>query len=326
MSASPESAPLPDARDVDAAARRIADKVRRTPVVNEPIVDDALGCRAWFKCENLQRTGAFKFRGACNAIALLDEAGTEGDVATHSSGNHGAALSLAATLAGRGAHVVMPVNASPAKIEAVRRFGGQVHFCAPTQAAREAGLAERVAAGCLPVPPYDDARIVAGQGTAARELLDDVERLDALIAPVGGGGLVSGAALTAKARSPRIDVFAAEPEGAADTAASLERGERVTGEFVPDTVADGLRAVVGEINFRIIRRDVTAVLTVDDEEIIDAMRWLYERTRLLVEPSSATVVAALRRYPERFRGRRVGVILSGGNLGLCRMPFCPRGA
>ncbi len=328
MTATPEHAvpatPLPTVQDVHSAARRIAGRVRRTPVLNEPAVDEALGCTAWFKCENLQRTGAFKFRGACNAIALLDEARTPGDVATHSSGNHGAALALAASLAGRRAHVVMPENASPAKIDAVRRFGGQVQFCAPTQAAREAGLAERVAEGALPVPPYDDARIVAGQGTAALELLEEADGLDTVIAPVGGGGLVSGAALVAKATRPEVTVFAAEPEGADDTARSLAHGARITDDFVPDTVADGLRAVVGEINFRIIRSDVTGVLTVSDDEIVEAMQWLYERTRLLVEPSSATVVAALRRDPGRFRGRRVGVILSGGNLGLCRMPFCPR--
>ena len=302
---------IPDYADIHLARARIRSRVRETPVINEPRLDQALGCRLYCKCENLQRAGAFKFRGACNAIARLREDGIEGDVATHSSGNHGAALALAARLDGRGAHVVMPENSSPLKLQAVRDYGGHVHFCAPTNAARAAMLEELVARGMLPIHPYDHADIIAGQGTAALELVQAVPSLEQVIAPVGGGGLVSGAAIACRPRG--ITVFGAEPEGAADTAASLERGA-IVDRFEPDTIADGLRAIVGRRNFRVIREQVRAVLLVSDDEIRSAMHLFWEMTRLLIEPSSATVIAAILRHRDLFAGRKLGAIISGGNI------------
>lgn len=311
MSRTIEAADVPDIASIHLARARIANRVRETPVVNEPGLDDVLGCRVFAKCENLQRTGAFKFRGACNAIARLVEDGVDGDVATHSSGNHGAALALAARLEGRKAHVVMPENASPIKVDAVRRYGGQIHFCAPTQQAREEGLARLVEDGCIPIPPYDHADIIAGQGTACLELLYRVPDLECVIAPVGGGGLIGGTAIVARDRG--VAVYGAEPAGAADTAESLERGERLD-SYSPDTIADGLRALVGIRNFLLIRKHVKGVLTVDDDEIRGAMKLAWRHLRLLIEPSSAVVLAAVRAHPEIFSGHRVGAILSGANI------------
>ena len=302
---------IPGSADIHRAHQRIRDQVRLTPVVNEPDLDAALGCRLYCKCEHLQRTGSFKFRGASNAVLRLREARTDGDVATHSSGNHGAALALAASLDGRTAHVVMPDNASRIKIEAVRRFGGLIHFCRPTQADRERGLEQLVAEGFTAIPPYDHFDIISGQGTAALELLQSNPDLEMLVTPVGGGGLISGTALAAFERG--ITVFGAEPAGAADTAASMDRGRRI-GAWQPDTIADGLRALVGESNFEIIAHYVRRVLTVTDDEIRVAMALFWRHLRMLIEPSSAVVIAAVRKYPEYFAGRRVGVIISGANI------------
>ena len=302
---------LPDLEDVHLASVRIRGRTRATPVVNDSSLDDALGCRLHCKCENLQRTGSFKFRGACNAVARLGENGQRGDVATHSSGNHGAALALAATLEGRVAHVVMPENSSPLKIEAVRKFGGRVHFCAPTNAARAEALERLVDAGLIPVHPYDHEDIIAGQGTAALELRQELPALDTVITPLGGGGLVSGTAIVCE--SVGIPVFGVEPEGASDTVASLAEG-RIIDEFHPETIADGLRAIVGVRNFDIVRSRVKRVLTVSDDEIREAMVLIWQTLRLLIEPSSATVIAAIRRHRETFEGRKVGAILSGGNI------------
>lgn len=302
---------LPDIDAIRLARARIRERIRETPVVNDPQLDEALGCRLYAKCENLQRTGSFKFRGACHAIARLAEEGVGGDVATHSSGNHGAALALAAGLEGRRAHVVMPDNSSRIKVEGVQRYGGEVHFCAPTQEARESGLARLVEAGNIPIPPYDHADIIAGQGTACLELLDQAPDLECVIAPIGGGGLIGGTALVARDRG--LAVYGAEPAGAADTALSLARGMRVE-QHRPDTIADGLRALVGIRNFRLIQRHVQSVLTVADDEIRRAMRLVWHHLRLLIEPSSAVVVAAIGRYPEPFAGRRVGAIITGANI------------
>jgi len=302
---------VPGIEDIHSAQRRIRGQVRVTPVLNEPGLDTALNCRLFCKCEHLQYTGAFKFRGASNAVARLREAGISGDVATHSSGNHGAALALAARLDGRTAHVVMPENASPLKIEAVRRFGGQVHFCAPTQAAREAGLARLAERGYLQIPPYDHFDIITGQGTAALELLQSNPDLEMLITPVGGGGLISGTALAATQTD--IAVFGAEPAGAADTAASIAQGRRVEA-WQPDTIADGLRALVGIRNFAIIQQHVARVLTVSDDEIRRAMALFWLHLRMVIEPSSAVVLAAAYKHPELFSGRRVGAIISGANI------------
>jgi threonine dehydratase len=302
---------IPDISDVRLAHARIRQQVRNTPVINDPLLDEAMACSFYCKCENLQRTGAFKFRGASNAIACLREDGIAGDVATHSSGNHGAALALAAHLDGRVAHVVMPEDSSRMKIEAVKKYGGQVHFCTPTNDARAVELQKLVQAGMLPVHPYDDARIIAGQGTAALELEQEVPSLELVITPLGGGGLVSGTAIMA--RDWGVDVFAVEPEGAADTVASLQRGE-IIDHFTPDTIADGLRAIVGVRNFQVIRNEVSQVLTVSDNDIRESMILFWQKLKMLIEPSSATVIAAVRNHPELFEGKKVGAIISGGNI------------
>lgn len=303
--------PIPDIADIHLAHARIRQQVCLTPVLNDPLMDAAMGCQLYFKCENFQRTGAFKFRGASNAIACLTEDGFKGDVATHSSGNHGAALALAARLNGRTAHVVMPENSSPMKIEAVKGYGGQVHFCYPTNESRVEELEKLVRGGLLAVHPYDDVRIIAGQGTAALELEQEVPSLEQVITPLGGGGLVSGTAIATRAWG--VDVYAVEPEGAADTVASLECGEIIT-KFTPDTIADGLRAIVGVRNFKVIRSEVKQVLTVSDDEIRSAMVLFWQHMKILIEPSSATVIAAIGKYSEIFSGRKVGVIISGGNI------------
>jgi threonine dehydratase len=302
---------IPDIAAVRAAHQRIKDLVHCTPVLASDSLNGELGCDLLCKCEHLQRTGSFKFRGASNAVARLREAGISGDVATHSSGNHGSALALAARMGGRTAHVVMPDNASALKVEAVQRNRGVVHFCPPSQDGRESGLARLVQAGHTPIPPYDHFDIIAGQGTASLELVASHPGLDILIAPVGGGGLIGGTALVADEH--RIIVYAAEPAGAADTAASMALGHRVS-SVQPDTIADGLRALVGERNFVIIQRHVRQVLTVEEEEIRTAMVLFWRHTRMLIEPSSAVAIAAIRRYPKVFSGRKVGAIISGANI------------
>jgi threonine dehydratase len=302
---------IPDAADIHLAHARIRQRIRQTPVLNDPGLDEILGCRLYCKCENFQRTGAFKFRGASNAMARLREDGRDGDVATHSSGNHGAALALAARLDGRTAHVVMPENSSRVKVEAVRGYGGQVHFCAPNNEARAEQLEQLVRQGMIPVHPYDDADIIAGQGTAALEFEQAIPSLEQVITPIGGGGLISGTAIAT--RPWGVTVFGVEPAGAADTVASLRRGEVIT-SFHPDTIADGLRAIVGRRNFRIIREHVKQVLTVSDDDIREAMILAWQTLKLLVEPSSATVIAAVAAHPELFGGHKVGAIISGGNI------------
>lgn len=302
---------LPDDADVHLAHARIRRQVRLTPVISDPELDAMLNCRLYCKCENLQRTGAFKFRGASNAIARLREEGIDGDVATHSSGNHGAALALAARLDGRIAHVVMPEDSAEFKVQSVRRYGGQVHFCAPGNEARAEGLGKLVRTGMVAVHPYDDPEIIAGQGTAALELEQAVPSLERIITPVGGGGLISGTAIAT--RPWGVKVFGVEPEGAADTATSLQQGA-VVDSFYPQTIADGLRAIVGQRNFRIIREHVEQVLTVSDDEIRAAMHLTWQTLRLLIEPSSATVIAAIRKYPDVFASHKIGAIISGGNI------------
>lgn len=302
---------IPDISDIHLAHARIRNQVRQTPVLNDPALDEDLGCRLYCKCENLQRAGAFKFRGASNAIRLMEERGIPGNVATHSSGNHGAALALAAHLAGRTAHVVMPDNSSTLKVEAVRSFGGRVHFCKPTHESRQAGLDELVAEGNVAVHPYDNPVIIAGQGTAALELEQEVPTLEQVITPLGGGGLVSGTAIAT--RDWGVEVYGVEPEGAADTVLSLERGAIVE-DYRPDTIADGLRAIVGVRNFHLVQKHVKRVFTVSDDEIREAMALFWRRLKMLIEPSSATVIAAVRNHPEVFGGRKVGAVLSGGNI------------
>ncbi len=307
---------VPEFADIEAAALRIAPHAQRTPVARSHSLDALAGAEIHFKCENLQRVGAFKFRGACNAVWSLPEAVAAQGVVTHSSGNHGAALALAARTRAIPAHVVVPEGAVKAKLAGILAYGAIVHRCAPTLAAREE-TAERVRreTGATLVHPYTDPAVIAGQGTAALELLHESGPLDALIAPVGGGGLIGGCAIAARAVSPKTAVYAAEPTGAADAYESLRRGERVSG-LVPDTICDGLRGLIGPINFALLRQYDVTVLPIDDSETLAAMRLLWERLKLIVEPSSAIAFAALLRHRERFAGQRVGIILSGGNVDL----------
>ncbi len=318
---SPAAAGLPVFADVERAAKRIAPHATRTPVLRSRGIDALAGATLSFKCENFQRVGAFKFRGACNAVwSLSDETAARG-VVTHSSGNHGAALALAARTRGIPVHVVVPENAVKTKLAAIEAYGAKLHFCAPTIAAREAAAAKvQAETGAELVHPYADARVIAGQGTAALELLSEVGELDALIAPIGGGGLIGGSAIAAKALQSGIEVYAAEPTGAADAYESLRRGARFT-DIVADTVCDGLRGLLGEINFALLRHHDIRVLPVDDAHTIAAQRLVFERMKIVIEPSSAIALAAILAHPEIFRGRRVGVIFSGGNVDLDRLPW-----
>jgi threonine dehydratase len=312
---------LPSFEQVRDAAARLAPHARVTPVLRSAALDALAGAELHFKAEHLQRGGAFKFRGACNAVwSLSDEQAAHG-VVTHSSGNHGNALALAAATRGIAAHVVVPEGAVRAKLEAIERAGAILHRCAPTQAAREAMCAEvQRATGAELVHPYADTRVMAGQGTLVLELLQQAPGLDALITPVGGGGLASGVAIAAHAMNPALSLFGAEPLGADDAAQSLAHGTRVT-TVVPDTVCDGLRALVGERNLDALRTHRVEVITVSDAETIAAMRLLWTELKQVVEVSSATVLAAILKQPQRFAGRRVGVVLTGGNVDLQALPW-----
>ena len=305
---------LPTFDDVLAAAARIAPHAHVTPVLHSRSIDELAGCELHFKAEHLQRAGAFKFRGACNAIwSLSDEQAARG-VVTHSSGNHGAALALAARTRGIACHVVVPEGAVAAKLASIQAFGATLLRCAPTIAAREERCAQLQAeTGAELVHPYTDPRVIAGQGTAALEPLNSEARFDALVVPVGGGGLAAGTALSVAARSPSTRLFLAEPSGAAETWASMQTGERVT-EFTPDTICDGLRGTLGAPNFTMLRSHHAQVLKVDDADTVAAMRLFWQRAKQVIEPSSAVALAAVLAHREHFAGQRVGIVLSGGNV------------
>lgn len=314
-------APAPAVRDVLDAAARIAPCAHVTPVLRASSLDALAGCALSFKCENFQRVGAFKFRGACNAVFALPAEVAARGVATHSSGNHGAALALAAKLRGIPAHVVVPVNSTKVKREAIARHGARIVECAATMAAREAAVDEIIAdTGTTLVHPFADPAVIAGQGTVALELLRQADGLDALIAPVGGGGLLSGCAIATRALSPSTKLWGAEPEQAADAHDSLREG-RLIDERVPNTICDGLRGHLAPITFDILRAHVDGILLASEEEIVAAMRLLWERLKILVEPSSAVTLAALLRQRERFAGQRVGLVLTGGNVDLDTLPW-----
>jgi len=315
------SAAVVSAESVRQAADRIAPHAHRTPVLRARGIDALANATLAFKCENFQRAGAFKFRGACNSVWALSDATAARGVVTHSSGNHGAALALAAKTRGIPAHVVVPEDAIASKVAAIRAYGATLHFCAPTLAARDEA-AERIRSetGATLVHPFTYPDVIAGQGTAALELLENTGTVDALITPVGGGGLISGCSVAAHSILPNLPIFAAEPEGAADAYESLHRGERVT-DIVPRTICDGLRAAIGPIDFELMRAHGVTVLRVSDAETIAAMRLIWERMKIVVEPSSATVLAAVLRYKDLFAGKRVGLILTGGNVDLGQLPW-----
>ena len=312
---------LPSMRDVLDAAARIESYAVRTPVLTSSTLDAMFDARLYFKCENFQRVGAFKFRGACNAVFSLSQRDARRGVATHSSGNHAAALALAAKLRGIPCRVVMPRNAPDVKKAAVAGYGAEIDYCDPTLAAREATLQAVVArTNAIVVHPYDDSRVIAGQGTVALELLDSVTDLDLVLTPIGGGGLTAGTALTVKSRSPATRMVAVEPAGADDAYRSFRAGERLPAD-APQTIADGLLTSVGVRNFALIRRCVDDIVTVSDAAIIRAMRLIWERMKIVVEPSAAVPLAAIVEQRIDVRETRVGIVLSGGNVDLDRLPW-----
>jgi threonine dehydratase len=309
---------------IRAAHERIRPHIHRTPVLTSERLNTASGASLFFKCENFQKVGAFKARGATNAVFALDEAAAQRGVATHSSGNHAAALARAATLRGIPARIVMPINSARVKISAVEGYGGQIVFCEPTQEAREKACAEVIAkTGATLIHSFENEDVMAGQGTAALELIEDIADLDILLCPIGGGGLLSGTAVAAKAMRPAIRVIAAEPANADDAAQSFRAGNliRVT---KPDTIADGLRTNVGAPNFAIIQRYVDDIVTVREESIVAAMRTIWETMKMIVEPSAAVPYAAIIENRIDVREKRVGIIVSGGNVDLDALPWMPR--
>lgn len=311
----------PDYAAVEQALGRIESWVHRTPIMRSRLLEQQVGAQVFFKCEHLQKVGAFKARGASNAVLSLSDESAASGVATHSSGNHGAALAMAAASRSMPCRVVMPANAPAVKKDAVAAYGATIIECEPTLAAREAALESVVEeTGAHPVHPYMDPTVIAGQGTVALELMQQVNDLDVIVVPVGGGGLLAGTALVAKHLNPKIEVVAVEPEGADDAFRSFGLGE-LQPQNNPDTIADGLRAGLGELNFDMIRNTVDTILTVPDSTTVEAMRLLWTRMKQVVEPSGAVSFAGLLDYPERFRGRRVGVVISGGNVDLDKLPW-----
>jgi threonine dehydratase len=307
--------------DIHAAHARIKDKINRTPVMTSSSLDELAGARLYFKCENLQKVGAFKARGATNAVFSLSEDEARRGVATHSSGNHAAALARAAKLRGIPAYIVMPSNAPKVKQASVSRYGGRIIFCEPTLEAREAAAARIVAeTGATLIHPYNDLRVMAGQGTSAIELLEDVPDLDVILCPLGGGGNLSGMAVAAKGLKPGIRVLGIEPQGADDASRSFRAGHIVP-MLNPKTIADGLRTSLGDKTFVEIRQHVDDVVTVSEASIVKAMRAIWEVMKLVVEPSGAVPYAALLDGQLDVRGKRVGLLLSGGNVDLDTLPW-----
>lgn len=312
--------PLPCVDDVLAAAARIAAHACVTPVLRSRTLDALTGATVVFKAEHLQRSGAFKFRGACNAVWALTEAQARRGVVTHSSGNHGAALALAARTRGIACHVVVPEGAVAAKLANIGRHGATLWRCDASIAAREAMCAQvQAETGAILVHPYTDPCVIAGQGTAALELLHASEGLEMMVVPVGGGGLAAGTRLALQAAAPLAELVLAEPLGAADTARSLAAGERRI-DFTPHTVCDGLRGTLGAPNFALLQ-GAAQVITVADEATVAAMRLIWQVLKQVVEPSSAIALAAILAEPARFAGKRVGVVLSGGNVDLDALPW-----
>lgn len=313
--------PEPTLKDIREAAERIRPHAHRTPVMTCASLDRQVHAKVFLKCENLQKVGAFKFRGACNAVLSLPEADISRGVVTHSSGNHAQALALAARLRGMKAYIVMPNNAPAVKKAAVAGYGGEITLCEPTLQARESTLARVTEeTGAIPIHPYNNYRIIEGQGTAALELVEEVPDLDVIIAPVGGGGLLSGTSIAATGLSPRIQVIAAEPEGADDAFRSLAEG-KIVPAVNPQTIADGLKASLGDLTFPIIRKRVEQVITVSEAGIVAAMKFVWERAKIVIEPSAAVAVGALWEGKVDLSGLRIGVILSGGNVDLDSLPW-----
>jgi len=311
----------PTLEDIRKAAERIKPFAHPTPVLTNQSLNQKVGARVFLKCENLQKVGAFKFRGACNAVYSLSDAEAASGVCTHSSGNHAAALSLAARMRGIPAYIVMPNNAPSVKKNAVAGYGGLITFCEPTLEARESTLGRiRLDTGASVVHPYNDERVIAGQGTAALELLEEYPDLDVIITPVGGGGLLSGTAITATEIKKGIRVIAGEPEMADDAYRSMKAGEIIPSKN-PKTIADGLLTSLGTLTFPIIQQRVEQIVTVSEAGIIASMKYIWERAKMIIEPSSAVAVGVLWEKKIDLSGLKVGVIISGGNVDLAKLPW-----
>jgi threonine dehydratase len=311
----------PSLADVQAAAARIAPHAHRTPVMRCSAIDEIVGASLHFKCENFQKVGAFKFRGACNTLLSLSDKQIENGIATHSSGNHGAAVALAAQLRGTSSVVVMPSNTSAVKQAAVAHYGARIVHCEPNEESRTRTLDTIIEGESRTlVHPFNDVRVIAGQGTAALEFVEQVPDLDIVMAPVGGGGLLSGTATAVAALSPRTRIIGAEPAAADDTYRSFRAGHIIP-VGVPNTIADGLRTTVGELTFPIITRHVADIVRVSEEAIVEAMRLTWQRTKLIIEASAAVPLAALLEGAVDVRNARVGIIISGGNVDLDALPW-----
>ncbi|HKK24208.1 MAG TPA: pyridoxal-phosphate dependent enzyme [Gracilimonas sp.] len=315
------STSAPSFADIKKASELIRQHANRTPVFTSRSVNERAGASIYFKCENFQRVGAFKFRGACNAVFSLNEEEAQKGVATHSSGNHAQAVALAAKMRGIPAFVVMPENAPKVKVKAVKGYGAKVTFCESTLEARETTLEKVVEkTGAIFIHPYDNARVVAGQGTAALEFLEEQPDLDIIITPVGGGGLLSGSSISAKALKPDISVIGAEPEMADDAYRSFKEGKLIPVED-PDTIADGLRTSLGKLPFDIIKSNVDDIVTVSEDSILDSMRFIWERMNMIIEASCAVPVAAVFDQKIQAKGKKVGIIITGGNVDLDSLPW-----
>lgn len=312
---------FPTLFDIRAAHARIQPFIHRTPILTSTAINEIAGCEIYFKCENFQKVGAFKARGAANAVMKLTPEQRAKGVATHSSGNHAAALARAASVAGIPSYIVMPSNAPEIKKKAVKAYGGEIIECEPTLKARETTLEAVVRrTGAVFIPPFDYMDVIEGQATCALELLEDQPDLDIVMAPVGGGGLLGGTALTVHYLNPEVKVIAGEPTGADDAYRSFHAGQ-IMALPSTNTIADGLLTTVGKLNFQLIQAYVADILLATDPQTIEAMRLLYERMKLVVEPSGAVTLAALLANKERFAGKKVGIILSGGNVDLGKLPF-----
>jgi threonine dehydratase len=312
---------IPTFDDVLSAHERIKPYIHKTPVLTSRYLNELTGAKLFFKCENFQKAGAFKVRGACNAVFGLSEEKAALGVATHSSGNHALSLSYAAGRRGIPVTVVMPHTAPQAKKDAVRGYGGKIIECEPSTSSREAVFAEVVAAsGADFVHPYNDPRVIAGQATCSLELLDQVPDLDMVIAPIGGGGMVSGTCLTLSNLAPEVKIYAAEPLNADDAARSLKAG-RIIADDAPNTIADGLKVPLKELTWHFVSHFVSDIFTATEEEIIDAMKLTWKRMKIVIEPSCAVPLATILKNPEVFRGKRVGVIITGGNVDLDTLPW-----
>ena len=312
---------IPSFSDVLIAHERIKPYIHRTPVLTSRFINGLAGAELFFKCENFQKAGAFKARGASNAVFGLSDAQAAKGVATHSSGNHGTCLSYAAGRRGIPCTVVMPHTAPQAKKDAVRGYGGKVVECEPSTSSREAVFAEVVAqTGAEFVHPYNDPRVIAGQGSCSKELIEQVEGLDAVVAPIGGGGMVSGTCLTLSNLAPQIKIYAAEPEQADDAYRSFKAGH-IIADDAPNTVADGLKVPLKDLTWHFVSKHVTDILTASEEEIVEAMKLIWKRMKIVMEPSSAVPLATILKNPDVFAGKRVGVVVTGGNVDLDKLPW-----